>query len=235
MLRFHTQTGGSTLTAQQPHINLSRVALQAMAAVLGGTQSLHTNSYDEALGLPTEEAALLALRTQQVIASETGVDAFVDPLGGSYAVEQLTDELEAKAAAYIERIDGMGGMVAAIENGFPQKEILDTAYRTQLAMEKGNHEVVGVNCYRTNDDFSPPVMKIDPRVESTQVARTQSLRSTRDGKAALSALSSLRVAAAGDTNIMPIIIECIRERCTLGEISSAMEESFGRHVETLVV
>ena len=235
LLRFHTQTGGSTLTAQQPHVNLSRVALQALAAVFGGTQSLHTNSFDEALGLPTEEAALLALRTQQVIASETGVDAFVDPLGGSYAVETLTDELEAKAYQYIGAIDRMGGMVAAIEAGYPQKEIMDTAYRTQLAMEKGDMKVVGMNCYQGEDTITPPVMSIDTELTRAQVERVKSLRGARDGKAAVSRLREVEQAAASDQNLVPLIIECLRAECTLGEISTALESVFGRHIETLVL
>mgnify|MGYP001156842872 CR=1 FL=1 len=235
LLRFHTQTGGSTLTAQQPHVNLSRVALQALAAVFGGTQSLHTNSFDEALGLPTAEAALLALRTQQVIASETGVDAFVDPLGGSYAVETLTDELEAKACHYIEAIDAMGGMVSAIEAGYPQKEIMDTAYRTQLSMEKGEMQVVGMNCFQSEENVTPPVMSIDTTLTEAQIQRVKELRSQRDGKAALSCLKSIEAAAAGETNLMPLIIESLRERCTLGEISSALESVFGKHIETVVL
>jgi methylmalonyl-CoA mutase N-terminal domain/subunit len=235
ILRFHTQTGGSTLTAQQPQVNLSRVALQALAAVLGGTQSLHTNSFDEALGLPTEQAALLALRTQQVIAAETGVDAFVDPLGGSYAVESITDELEAKAQEYMETVDAMGGMVEAIEAGYPQREIMETAYRTQLALEKGEMQVVGMNCYQAEEQVRPPVMSLDPELASGQIQRLKKNRAERDEKAALSRRKSLERAAAGDENLMPLIIDCIRERCTLGEISSSLESVFGRHRENLVI
>ena len=235
MLRFHTQTGGSTLTAQQPLVNVSRVALQAMAAVLGGTQSLHTNSYDEALGLPTAEAALLALRTQQVIGNESGVDAFVDPFAGSYAVESLTDELENTALDYIEKIDQMGGMVEAINNGFPQREILDTSYRTQLAMERGDQVVVGMNKYQVEEEADIEILTVDPALEKAQKERVAEVRRTRDSKAALSCLQSLEKAAKDGTNVVPFILEAVRANCTLGEISTALESDFGRHRETLVV
>ncbi len=235
MLRFHTQTGGSTLTAQQPYVNVARVSLQAMAAVLGGTQSLHTNSFDEALGLPTEAAALLALRTQQVIANESGVDAFVDPLGGSYAVETTTRELVEKASDYIERIDKMGGMVEAIKSGFPQREILETAYRTQRAMESGEDVVVGVNKYAVDEQITPTVLSIDPTLGESQRQRIEDIRRRRDSKDALRKLAELRNAAASDANVVGFILECVRAQCTLGEISGAMEEVFGHHTETLVV
>ncbi len=234
-LRFHAQTGGSTLTAQQPLVNVARVALQAMAAVLGGTQSLHTNSFDEALGLPTEQAALLALRTQQVVGFESGVDAFVDPLGGSYAIEQLTDDLEARARTLMERIAGMGGMVAALEAGFPQRQILDTAYRTQLAMEHGEQVVVGVNRFTVDEEVTPQLQGIDPRLEEAQRARVGAVRRDRDGKAALAKLRALASAAAGSANLVPLILDCVRELCTLGEIAATLEEVFGHHVETMVV
>jgi methylmalonyl-CoA mutase N-terminal domain/subunit len=235
MLRFHTQTGGSTLTAQQPLVNVSRVALQAMAAVLGGTQSLHTNSFDEALGLPTAEAALLALRTQQVIGNESGVDAFVDPFAGSYAVESLTDELENTALGYIEKIDQMGGMVEAINRGFPQREILDTSYRTQLAMESGEHVVVGMNKFKVDEEADTEILTVDPALETAQKERVAEVRRTRDGKASLSCLKALEKAATDGSNVVPFILEAVRANCTLGEISSALESDFGRHRETLVV
>ncbi len=235
MLRFHTQTGGSTLTAQQPYVNVARVSLQAMAAVLGGTQSLHTNSFDEALGLPTEAAALLALRTQQVIANESGVDAFVDPLGGSYAIETITSQLVETASGYIERIDKMGGMVEAIKAGFPQREILETAYRSQKAMERGEDIVVGVNKYTADEEISPSILKIDPTLEQSQRQRIEDVRRRRDSKDALRKLAELKRAAASDANVVGFILECVRAQCTLGEISEAMEEIFGHHTETLVV
>jgi methylmalonyl-CoA mutase N-terminal domain/subunit len=235
MLRFHTQTGGSTLTAQQPLVNVARVTAQALAAVLGGTQSLHTNSYDEALGLPTQQAALLALRTQQVIGHESGLDAFVDPLGGSYAIESLTNELEERANSYIEKIDDMGGMVQAIHKGFPQREILDTAYRAQLATERGAQIVVGVNDFRVDEEDKVPVQKIDSSLEAAQIQRTVKLRGQRDAKSAASARTALAQAAAGDANLMPHIIECVRNRCTLGEISDTLRDEFGRYTETLVI
>jgi len=234
-LRFHTQTAGSTLTAQQPRVNLVRVALQALASVLGGTQSLHTNSYDEALGLPTTESALLALRTQQVIGHETGVDAFVDPLGGSYAVERLTDELEEKASDYIRRIDDMGGMVHAISAGFPQREILETAYRYQLSLEEQERIVVGVNRFEVKEEEATPVLRINPAVEEAQRARTASVRRERSSRDASAALKALTAAARGSDNLLPLVLSCVRARCTLGEISAAMEEVFSRHVETMVI
>jgi methylmalonyl-CoA mutase, N-terminal domain len=234
-LRFHTQTAGSTLTAQQPRVNLVRVALQALASVMGGTQSLHTNSYDEALGLPTTESALLALRTQQVVGHETGVDAFVDPFGGSFAVERLTDELEAKAEDYIRRIDDMGGMVHAISAGFPQREILETAYRYQLSLEKQERIVVGMNRFESEEEEKTPVLRIDPAVEEGQRARTAAVRRERSSKDASDALKGLTAAARGSDNLLPAVLTCVRARCTLGEISTAMEEIFSRHVETMVI
>jgi len=234
-LRFHTQTAGSTLTAQQPENNVVRVAVQALAAVLGGTQSLHTNSRDEALSLPTEEAVRIALRTQQIIASETGVADAVDPLAGSYHVEWLTDSIEAAAVEYLERIDGMGGMVAAIEQGFVQREIQDAAYATQRDVEAGRTEVVGVNVHRLEDEPVPQTLRIDPALESQQVARVQELRARRDSSAAQRAVDAVRLGAEGSDNLMPLILEAVESRCTLGEISDAMRDVFGLHREVVVL
>ena len=234
-MRFHTQTGGSTLTAQQPDNNIVRVTIQALAAALGGTQSLHTNSRDEALGLPTEEAARIALRTQQVIAHESGIADTIDPLAGSWLVEQWTDALEAKANDYIARIDEMGGMVAAIEAGYPQREIQDSAYRTQRAIESGEQVIVGVNRFEQRDDAPVPVLKIDPRVERDQVERIAAFRATRDNAATAAALVHLGDTARSDSNLMPAIVAAVRARATLGEIAEAMREVFGKHAEVLVV
>jgi methylmalonyl-CoA mutase, N-terminal domain len=234
MLRFHTQTAGSMLTAQQPENNVVRVTLQALAAVLGGTQSLHTNSRDEALGLPTESSALLALRTQQIIANESGVADVIDPLGGSWAIEAMTDEIEGKAAAYIEKIDGMGGMVEAIDKGWVQREIQDAAYAWQRSVETKDQVVVGVNAYKTAE---PPVtvMKVDPALEEAQVTRLKAFRAARDSGAATQAVDAVRRAAQGTENLMPHILAAVKARATLGEISDAMREVFGEYRETVVV
>ncbi|MEE2828197.1 MAG: methylmalonyl-CoA mutase family protein [Myxococcota bacterium] len=234
-LRFHTQTAGSTLTAQQPDNNIVRVALQALAAVLGGTQSLHTNSRDEALALPTEEAVRIALRTQQIIASESGVADATDPLAGSYHVEWLTDALEASAVDYIDRIDAMGGMVSAIEQGFVQREIQDAAYRTQRAIESGESEVVGVNTHRLEDESPTVTMSIDPELEEQQVARLQDLRSRRDSAAAQAAIDALKRAAEGDDNLLPHVLHAVESLCSLGEISDALRDVFGLHREVVVL
>ena len=234
-LRFHSQVAGSTLTAQQPENNVVRVTLQALAAVLGGTQSLHTNSLDEALGLPTERTAQIALRTQQIIASESGVADFIDPLAGSYVVETLTDTIEAKARALIETIDELGGVVRAIETGFIQKAILDTAYRYQQGVDAGDVEVVGVNVHRVDNDPPVEVLRLDPETERGQVERTRAVRAARDADAATAALAALRRAATGDENTMPHIVEAVRRRCTLGEIAGTLGEVFGRYRETIVV
>jgi len=234
-MRFHTQTGGSTLTAQQPDNNIVRVTIQALAAALGGTQSLHTNSRDEALGLPTEEAARIALRTQQVIAYESGIADTIDPMAGSWLVEQWTDDLETKANAYITRIDEMGGMVAAIESGYPQREIQDSAYRTQRAIEAGDQVIVGVNKFQQQEDAAVPVLKIDPAVERDQVERISAFRASRDGAATNAALRRVGDRARGEGNLMPAIVDAVQAKATLGEISDAMREVFGRHSEVLVV
>jgi methylmalonyl-CoA mutase, N-terminal domain len=234
MLRFHTQTAGSMLTAQQPENNVVRVTLQALAAVLGGTQSLHTNSRDEALGLPTESSALLALRTQQIIANESGVADVIDPLGGSWAIEAMTDEIEGKAVEYIAKIDGMGGMVEAISQGFVQREIQDAAYAWQRQVEDKEQVVVGVNAYKT---VEPPVtvMRVDPALEAAQVARVKALRSRRDNTAAKQAVDAVRAGAKGTDNLMPLILAAVKASATLGEISDAMRDVFGEYRETVVV
>ena len=234
MLRFHTQTAGSMLTAQQPENNVVRVTLQALSAVLGGTQSLHTNSRDEALGLPTESSALLALRTQQIIANESGVADVIDPLGGSWAIEAMTDEIEGKASEYIEKIDGMGGMVEAIDKGFVQREIQDAAYAWQRQVEDKELVVVGVNAYKTAE---PPVtvMRVDPALEAAQVARLKAFRAARDGTAAKQAVDAVRAGAKGTENLMPLILAAVKAHATLGEISDAMRDVFGEYRETVVV
>ncbi|MBN2799584.1 MAG: methylmalonyl-CoA mutase [Deltaproteobacteria bacterium] len=234
-MRFHTQTAGSTLAAQQIDNNVVRVTLQALAAVLGGTQSLHTNSRDEALALPTEASVRLALRTQQIIAHEAGVGDFVDPLGGSYAIERLTDELEAEAMEIIAQIDGLGGMVSAIEDGFPQREIQAAAYATQREIDAGKQVVVGVNRFTSEREPMPPIMKIDPRVEIEQVARLRSWRSRRDADLVSARLAALQTGAAGTENLMPLIVDSAKAGVTMGEISHALREVFGEYRETPIL
>ena len=233
-LRFHTQTAGSTLTAQQPDNNIVRVAIQAMAAVLGGTQSLHCNGRDEALGLPTEEAARLALRTQQIIASETGVPNTVDPVGGSYAIEQLTDQIEAGAVALLERIDKIGGTLAAIESGFIQREIQESAYRAQVAIDSGEAVVVGINRF-VDDDASqrlaPPVFQIDPEIEKRQAERVRAVRAARDRAAWQQAIDAIAAAARDGSNLVPRIIQAVEAKATVGEIADAMRSVFGEYRE----
>ena len=234
-LRFHSQTAGCSLTAQQPDNNVARVTIQALAAVLGGTQSLHTNSLDEALGLPTERAARIALRTQQVINSESGVSDFIDPLAGSYVIEALTDSIEEKARALIEQIDDLGGVVRAIEAGWIQRQIMDTSYRFQQGVDSADIEVVGVNVHLAESEPITEIQKIDPAGALDQVARTRALRDRRDGAMAQARLDELRAAAGGTENLMPFIVRCVRARCTLGEISGAMKAVFGAYRETIVV
>ncbi|HEV2851848.1 MAG TPA: methylmalonyl-CoA mutase family protein [Thermoanaerobaculia bacterium] len=230
-LRFHTQTAGSTLTAQQPANNVVRVAIQALAAVCGGTQSLHTNSLDEALGLPTEEAARVALRTQQVIAHESGVADVADPLGGSYVVEAWTEEIVSRARDYIRRIDKMGGALAALENGFQQREIAEAAYRYQMAVEEKREIVVGVNAFQAEEELPTEVLRIDPAAERDQVERLRALRQRRDGDRATAVLRDLAAAAREDRNLMPRILDCVRAEVTLGEISDALREVYGEYKE----
>ena len=235
LLRFHAQTGGSTLTAQQPENNLVRVALQALAAVLGGCQSLHTNSLDEALALPTEQSALLALRTQQIIAHETGVANTIDPFAGSYAIEKLTNEIESGAEAYIKKIDALGGMLHAIETGYVQAEIQRAAYEYQQAIERGEAVVVGVNRF-TEDNGKPiPTLRIDPEVERTQVARLHALRARRDGARAKAALSEIERRARTTENLMPAILAAVESYATVGEISDALRRAFGEYQESVVI
>jgi methylmalonyl-CoA mutase N-terminal domain/subunit len=230
-LRFHTQTAGSTLTAQQPDVNVVRTALQALSAVLGGTQSLHTNAMDEALGLPTEGAARLALRTQQVIAEETGVADTVDPLAGSYFVEALTDAIEREARAYLAKIDALGGALAAIERGFPQREIHEAAYRWQRRVESGEATVVGVNRFAEGDEARPAVLRVDEGLHAARAQALSSLRARRDGGAAEAALRRVEAAARSDENLMPAILQAVEARATLGEIADRLRAVFGVHHE----
>ncbi|MGH9414244.1 MAG: acyl-CoA mutase large subunit family protein [Terriglobales bacterium] len=233
-LRFHTQTAGVSLTAQQPYNNLTRVALQALAAVLGGTQSLHTNSLDEALALPTEEAVTLALRTQQIIAYETGAANTVDPLGGSYFVEKCTLDMESGARDYFRRIDEMGGMVAAVEQGFPQREIADASYRYQQALESDEKFMVGVNRFVTEEQ-PVPTLYIDESARDSQMAKLQALRQRRSSDAVTHTLGALRnVASTPDGNTMPALLDCVRASCTLGEICATLREVFGSYTETAI-
>ncbi|HYR18696.1 MAG TPA: methylmalonyl-CoA mutase family protein [Myxococcales bacterium] len=228
-LRFHAQTAGSTLTAQQPDNNVVRVALQAFAAVLGGCQSLHTNSRDEALALPSEESARIALRTQQIVAHESGAADLLDPLGGSYALEALTDDLEEKAIAYLTRIDSMGGMVQAIAAGYPQREIEEAAYRYQKEIEDKERVIVGVNEFVSEGDAPLETMQVDPRLEEQQVERLRAFRAARSQEAAQRALSELKRAAQGTQNVLPHIVSAVKARATLGEIANGLREVFGEH------
>jgi methylmalonyl-CoA mutase, N-terminal domain len=230
-MRFHTQTAGVSLTAQQPLVNIVRTAIEALAGVLGGTQSLHTNSYDEALALPTEEAVRIALRTQQVIAHETGVANTVDPLGGSYFVEALTDEMERAAYEYFARIDELGGMVEAINRGFPQREIADASFRYQQEVDSGRRIVVGVNEYRLGDEEGPDLHKPDPAVERKQADRLASTRARRDSAAVERTLAALKQAAAADRNLMPNFLDAARVRASEGEMVAALQEVFGSYTE----
>jgi methylmalonyl-CoA mutase, N-terminal domain len=235
LMRFHTQTAGVSLTAQQPLNNIVRTAIEALAGVLGGTQSLHTNSYDEALALPSEDAVRIALRTQQVIAHETGVTNTIDPLGGSYFVEALTDELEARAYEYFHKIDELGGMVEAVKRGFPQREIADAAYELQREVDAGERIVVGVNRYTEGDEGSTELLRIDPALEGKQIGRVQAVRARRDGTAVERALVELKQAAAvEERNLMPNLLTSARVHATEGEIVEALQEVFGTYTETPV-
>jgi methylmalonyl-CoA mutase, N-terminal domain len=235
LLRFHVQTAGSSLTAQQPENNIVRVAIQALAAVLGGCQSLHTNSLDEALALPTEDAALIALRTQQIIAHETGVTNTVDPVAGSYAIEHLTNEIEKGAVTYIEKIDAMGGMLRAIESGFVQGEIQKAAYEFQRAIEKKEQIVVGVNDFIAEEERNIPTLRIDAEIERSQVARLNALRAKRDSARAKSALAELQRRAASTENLLPAILAAVESYATVGEISNALRSVFGEYQESVVI
>lgn len=235
-LRFHTQTGGSTLTAQQPLNNIVRVALQALAAVLGGTQSLHTNSFDEALGLPTEESVQVALRTQQIIAYESGVADTVDPLAGSFAIETLTNEIEGKVWKYIEKVDSLGGMVRAIETGYVQKEIHNSAYEQQLAIENKEQIVVGVNAFQTDQETQlKSILKVDPSVEERQIAALNKLRKERDNNAVRESLKDLKQAAENGKNIVPYVFNAVSVYATLGEITDTLRDVFGEYTESTIL
>jgi methylmalonyl-CoA mutase N-terminal domain/subunit len=233
-MRFHTQTAGVSLTAQQPHVNIVRTALEAMAAVLGGTQSLHTNSFDEALALPTEDAVRIALRTQQVIAHETGVADTIDPLGGSWFVEDLTNRLEAEAYDYFARIGKLGGVIPAIKENFFQREIAEASFRYQSEVERDERVIVGVNRYELEDEEPIPILRIDPALEQQQIARVRALRGRRDSAAVESALADLKEAAAGDRNLMEPIVDAAKAYATMGEMCDALREVWGVWRETPV-
>jgi methylmalonyl-CoA mutase N-terminal domain/subunit len=235
MLRFHTQTAGSSLTAQQPEINIIRTTIQALAAVLGGTQSLHTNSMDEALALPTETSARIALRTQQVIAYESGVADTVDPLAGSFAIERLTNEIERLASGYLEKIDAMGGMLRAIESGYVQREIQESAYTYQRAVETLDAIVVGVNRFQIEEDQSIPLLRIDERIEREQVERVKAVRARRDAVRASLALAKLEEAAKGTENVLPKILDCVEAFVTVGEISGCLRKVWGEYREAVTL
>jgi methylmalonyl-CoA mutase N-terminal domain/subunit len=232
MLRFHTQTAGSSLTAQQPEVNVVRTTIQALAAVLGGTQSLHTNSMDEALALPTEATARVALRTQQVLAFESGVAEIADPLGGSYTIEYLTDQVEEQANEYLRKIEAMGGMLRAIETGYVQREIQESAYRYQRAIESQEQIVVGVNRFQLEEEPSVNVLRIDPALEQAQIERVRALRERRDAKQVDAALNKLREAAGTGENLLPRILECVESYATVGEISNTLRAGWGEYRET---
>jgi methylmalonyl-CoA mutase, N-terminal domain len=235
LLRFHAQTAGSALTAQQPENNLVRVALQALAAVLGGCQSLHCNALDEALALPTEQTALLALRTQQVLAHETGVANTIDPLGGSYAIEALTNEIEGRASEYLRRIDAMGGMLRAVEQGYVQAEIQKAAYDYQMTIERGEQTVVGMNQFQSEKEAPIPLLRIDPEIERAQVERLRALRARRDAAKTTAALAEVERRARGAENLMPAVLAAIEAWATVGEIADALRRVFGEYEESVVV
>lgn len=234
-LRFHTQTAGCTLTAQQPDVNIMRVAFQALSAVLGGTQSLHTNSRDEALALPSEHSVLIALRTQQVVGYEIGVTDTVDPLAGSYFVEKLTDEIEAKVLEYINKIDELGGAPKAIEMGYMQKEIHNSAYKYQKAIESGDQVVIGVNKFQMEEEPPKDLLKVDPAVEQFQVSKTKKVRENRDDEAVAKTLATLKEAAGTDVNLMPLILDAVKAYATLGEICNVLREVFGEYQAVVTI
>jgi methylmalonyl-CoA mutase N-terminal domain/subunit len=235
LMRFHTQTAGVSLTAQQPLNNIVRTAIEALAGVLGGTQSLHTNSYDEALALPTEEAVRIALRTQQIIAHETGVTNTIDPLGGSYFVEAMTDRLEELAYSYFDRIDQLGGMVEAVKQNFPQREIADASYTLQAEIDDGDRIVVGVNRFQSDRTEEIPTLRIDPALERKQLDRLQAVRGRRDAALVADRLGELRRTAASDAvNLMPVLLGCARAHASEGEIIAALQDVWGAYTETPV-
>jgi methylmalonyl-CoA mutase, N-terminal domain len=235
MLRFHTQTAGSSLTAQQPEVNVARTTIQALAAVLGGTQSLHTNAMDEALGLPTEAAARVALRTQQVIAHESGVADTADPLAGSYAIESLTNEVESRAVEYLEKIDAIGGMLRAIETGYVQREIQESAYRYQRAIETRDAIVVGMNEFRVAEETPIPTLRVDPAIEQAQIERLRAVRERRAADLANTALTQLEAAARGTENLLPRILECVEAYVTVGEIGNRLRRVWGEYRESSTI
>jgi len=233
--RFHAQTAGSSLVAQQPKNNIIRTSHQALAAVLGGTQSLHTNSWDEALSLPTEETASLALRTQQIVAEETNIPATVDPCGGAYILEKMTLELEKNALSLIEKIDSMGGIVASIQNGWIQREIQESAFKYQKEIDEGSKKIIGLNCFNKDDDFDVPLTKINPEIEREQRRRLKRLKKTRNNKKTIDSLKSLSDAAKNDGNLIPYILNAAKSHATLGEISDELRNVFGIYKEQVVV
>ena len=235
MLRFHTQTAGSTLTAQQVDNNIIRVTLQALAAVLGGTQSLHTNSKDEALALPTENSVRVALRTQQIIANESGAANTIDPLAGSYFVESLTDNMEKEAEEIIKKIDSIGGMINAIEKGYVQSEIQKAAYEFEKQLESGQKIVVGVNKYRTDEDENPELLKIDKKIQSEQIKFLNKIKNERDNTEVTERINELKSAAQGSDNLMPFILNAVKAYASVGEISNSMREVFGEYKENVVI
>jgi methylmalonyl-CoA mutase N-terminal domain/subunit len=234
LMRFHTQTAGVSLTAQQPLNNITRTAIEALAGVLGGTQSLHTNSYDEALALPTEEAVRIALRTQQIIAHETGVTSTIDPLGGSYFVESLTDSMEAAAYDYFRRIDELGGMVEAVKQNFCQREIADASYELQGRIDHHDRIVVGVNKYTEGDNTQHPILRIDPALERKQIDRVTAVKTRRASAAVEAALAALKDAAGSERNLMPLLLDAARVHATEGEIIDALQDVWGAYTETPV-
>ena len=229
MLRFHTQTGGSTLTAQQPLNNISRVTVQTLAAVLGGTQSLHTNGYDEALGLPTEEAARIALRTQQIVAYESGAASTVDPLAGSYFIEELTNRVEQEAMELMNKIDAMGGSIAAIEQAFIQNEIARSAYAYQRNIEENKKIIVGVNKFQMEESASAPVFKVDDSVQKLQSEKLKAIKARRDQSTVKICLQRVKACATGTENIMPAVLDAVENYCTLGEISDELRSVYGEY------
>jgi methylmalonyl-CoA mutase, N-terminal domain len=234
LMRFHTQTAGVSLTAQQPLNNITRTAVEALAGVLGGTQSLHTNSYDEALALPTEDAVRIALRTQQIIAHETGVTNTIDPLGGSYFVEALTDKMEEQAYAYFAKIDELGGMVEAVKRNYPQREIADASWELQEEIDAGRRIIVGVNAHTEGDDGQTQILKIDPALERKQIGRVRAVRAARDSEAVEVALADLRAAADSQRNLMPLLVDAARAHATEGELVDALQDVWGAYTETPV-
>lgn len=236
MLRFHTQTGGSTLTAQQPDSNIVRVAIQTLAAVLGGTQSLHTNSRDEALGLPTEESVRIALRTQQIVAYETGITNTIDPLGGSYYIESLTNRIEEEVWNYLDKIDQIGGMVNAIENGYVQKEIQDSAYRYQKEIEEEKRIIVGLNKFSTDKETPQKILKVNPSLREMQIKKLEEVKKNRDNEKVQEKLDAIRRGAAKeDVNLMPLVLEAVREYASIGEICNVLRREFGEYEESIVL